>query len=57
MKDVDKYSPEALMRLSIAVAIAEQMEKNGLLSLRDKRLVVSALNKRAGFGSDSIFTK
>lgn len=57
MKDMDKYSLEALMRLSIAVAIAEQMEKNGLLSLRDKRLVVSALNKRAGFGSDSIFTK
>ena len=51
----DRYSPENLMHYKTAVAVAENMEKEGLLSPRDKRKIITALTKKYGFDSGSIF--
>ena len=51
----DRYSPENLMHYKTAVAVAENMEKEGLLSPRDKRKIITALSKKYGFEPGSIF--
>ena len=51
----DRYSPENLMHYRTAVAVAENMEKEGLLSPRDKRKIITALTRKYGFDSGSIF--
>ena len=51
----DRYSPENLMYYKTAVAIAKNMEKEGLLSPRDRKKIVTALTKKYGFDSGSIF--
>ena len=51
----DRYSPENLMYYKTAVAIAENMEKEGLLSPCDRKKIVTALTKKYGFDSGSIF--
>ena len=51
----DRYSPENLMHYKTAVAVAENMEKEGLLSPRDKRKIITALTKKYGFEPGSIF--
>ncbi len=51
----DRYSPENLMHYHTAVAVAENMEEEGLLSPRDKRKIITALSKKYGFEPGSIF--
>jgi len=51
----DRYSPEVLMYYHAAVAVAENMEKEGLLSPRDRRKIITALSRKYGFDSGSIF--
>jgi len=49
------YSPERIIQYNTAVAVAEKLEKEGLLSTGDKQRVIKALNKKYGFDSGSIF--
>ena len=52
----ERYSPENLMRYRTAAAVAENMEKEGLLSPCDKRKIIDVLNKKYGLSSCSIFS-
>ncbi len=49
------YSPENLMRYQTAVAVAERLHSEGLLTLQDKRKVLRALSRKYGLSSGSIF--
>ncbi len=49
------YSPENLMRYQTAVAVAERLCSEGLLTLQDKKKVLHALNRKYGLSSGSIF--
>ena len=51
----DRYSPENLMQYHTAVAVAENLEKEGLLTARDRRKIVTALTRKYGFEPGSIF--
>lgn len=50
-----RYAPENLMHYHTAVAVAENLEKEGLLTPRDKRKILTALTRKYGFKSGSIF--
>lgn len=50
------YTPEKLMQYHVAVAVVENMEKQNLVSTRDKRKMLTALAKKYGLNSCSIFS-
>jgi len=49
------YKPEKIMQYQAAVAVAEKLETEGLLSPCDKRKILTALNRKYGFNAGSIF--
>ena len=51
----DRYAPEKLMQYHAAVAIVENMEKQNLISARDRRKMLTVLTRKYGFDSGSIF--
>ncbi len=51
----DRYAPESLMRYHAAVAVAENMENEGLITPSDKRKIIDALSRKYGFKKHSIF--
>lgn len=50
-----RYTPERLMQYHTAVAVVENMEKQKLITPRDKRKLLTILAKKYGFDSGSIF--
>lgn len=50
-----RYTPERLMQYHTAVAVVENMEKQKLITPRDKRKLLTILTKKYGFDSGSIF--
>lgn len=51
----ENYTPETLLRYHAAVAVAEKLEAEGFLSPADRRKILTALNRKYGFDSGSIF--
>jgi len=49
------YKPENIIQYQVAVAVVEKLETEGLISQRDKRKIITALNRKYGFDSCSIF--
>lgn len=49
------YKPENIIQYQVAVAVAEKLESEGLLSPCDKRKILTALNRKYSFDSGSIF--
>lgn len=52
----ERYTPENLMRYHTAVAVAEKLQREGLLSDCDTRKIIDAVSRKYGFGRHSIFT-
>ena len=42
----DRYAPEKLMQYHAAVAIVENMEKQNLISARDRRKMLTVLTRK-----------
>ena len=51
----ERYSPENIMRYRTAVAVAEHLEKEGYIIPCDARKIITALSRKYGFNSGSIF--
>lgn len=52
----ERYASENLMRYHTAVAVAEKLEQEGLLSACDKQKIIDVVSWKHGLGRHSIFT-
>lgn len=49
------YAAERLLQYRLAVSVVDNMEKTGLISVSDRRMMLDALALKYGFDKDSIY--